>query len=149
MVCPLIVDCQSDYQRHIIVRRAPTASGRAAPLTPMRDNVSLFRIGLGSDRTHFPSAVRRSVPRILIQMERPQAKRTVVARGISERRHCLAAIPALEALVVFRKALCFHQPRAFSTAVLAAAASLEMTSTTAPFFVTMTALSIFGSCSGI
>ena len=75
----------------------------------MNDDVALFGVGLGGDRLHKPLTLACAVAGVYIEMLRPQAKRTVISRGIAERLNLFAAVLADEGVVIFGKKLCFHK----------------------------------------
>ena len=101
------------YQRHIIL--TALAAKRcliSAYLTAFGASVhyykALFSIGNDLYRLKLAATLVGSVARIYINVERPKAKRTVVARGISKRLDLSAAVGADKGIIVFRKSLLFH-----------------------------------------
>ena len=64
---------------------------------------ALFRVDLGKDRLHKSAAGVFSVARIYVNVERPQTKGTVIARGIAKRLDLLAAMSANKGGIVFSK----------------------------------------------
>ena len=74
----------------------------------MGDDIALFRVGLGGDRNHKPSATACAIAGVVIEMKRTETARTVIAARIAERLNVQSAILADEFLVLLFKKLCFH-----------------------------------------
>ena len=114
--CPVFLSLfrrQLDQFRHIIRLGFRLGGGLVAADRPafgaaVGDNKSLFRIRLRGDGLHLPAAVRCPVAGILIQMEGPQAKRTMIAGGVAQGLYFLSAMSADESAVVLRKSFRFH-----------------------------------------
>ena len=60
--------------------------------TFMNDNEALFRIHLGKNRLHWGAAGVFAVARIVVNVERPQAKRTMISRGIAKGLYFFSAM---------------------------------------------------------
>ena len=74
----------------------------------VNNDVSLACVGLGANRLHLSAARIGSVARVDVYVQRPEAKRAVVARGKSQRLNLFAAMRANKAAIVFAKAFLFH-----------------------------------------
>ena len=83
--------------------------GSTAPLTAMNDYVALLRVGERLHRTEYTSAGVCSVSRIYINVKGAETEWAVIARGVAEREHLLAAALTDEALIVFLKSFIFHK----------------------------------------
>lgn len=104
---------QLDYQVEVVGldfcgSRRLVARYRAAFAALMRDDVSPFRVGLGEDRIHYPAAGVLPVSGIYIDVETAKALGTVIAGGITERKHLEPAIKAGKTAVIFCEDLFFH-----------------------------------------
>ena len=66
----------------------------------MRDYIALLRVGLGKDRFERRAAFGCAVARVLVDMQRPETVRAVIARRIAERRDLPAAMLSDKAAVV-------------------------------------------------
>ena len=97
-----------DYKPHVIVLGALVASYLRAFFALVNDYVPLFRVGDGTYRAEYTAAVGRAVARIDIEMQRAKAVWAVIARGVSERGHLLAAGGTDKSAVIFGKAFVFH-----------------------------------------
>ena len=64
---------------------------RAASVASVDDHVSLFRIGLGSDRAENTAAIVCSVAGIYINVKGTKAERAMISRGIAKRQNLFAA----------------------------------------------------------
>lgn len=104
---------QLNYEVHIIrlhlslVRRLVSYYGTAS-VAFVYDDIPLLRVRLCLDRTENSAATVCSVAGVYIHVQGAQAKRTVVARGISEGENLMAAVLAYEAVVVFCESFIFH-----------------------------------------
>lgn len=74
----------------------------------MGDDITLFRVGLGGDRDHKPSATARTVAGVIIEMKRTETARTMISAGIAEGLNVQSAVLTDEFLVLLFKKLCFH-----------------------------------------
>jgi hypothetical protein len=74
----------------------------------VNNNVALSRVGLNADRFHFPLAFAGAISGVDVYVKRPQAKGTVIARGVAQGVHLLAAMRADKAVVIFCKSLLLH-----------------------------------------
>ena len=74
----------------------------------VQNHVTLFGIGFYSDGLHLPAAGVGTVSRIDVHVERPEAEGAMVAGGIAQRKHLLAAMGTNKSVVVFGKAFLFH-----------------------------------------
>ena len=63
----------------------------------MRDDISLFEVGLDEDGLHKTEAFAGAVAGIFINMYRPQAEGTMIAGGRTERFDLASAMTADEA----------------------------------------------------
>ena len=72
------------------------------------DDVAAFCIRLGADGLHLTAAGIGAVTGIDVDVERPQAERAVVARGISKRQDLFAAMLTDESIIVFGKSFLLH-----------------------------------------
>jgi hypothetical protein len=84
------------------------ARDAAAFFAFMDYDISLFRVGLDLYRAEYAAAGVRPVARVYINMERAEAKGTVVSRGVAEGQDLAAAILADKAAIVFLESLVFH-----------------------------------------
>ena len=71
-------------------------------------DIALFRVGLGGDRNHKPSATARAIAGVIIEMKRTETARAMISAGIAEGLNVQSAILADKLLVLFFKKLCFH-----------------------------------------
>ena len=104
---------QANEQFHavgLILRlvRGAVAVQFAAFGTAMNDDISLACIGFDTDRLHFTATFAGSIAWVDIYVKRPQAKGTVVARGVAQGMHLLAAMRADKPIIVFGKSLLLH-----------------------------------------
>lgn len=74
----------------------------------MGDDIALFRVGLGGDRNHKPSATARAIAGVIIEMKRTETARAMISAGITEGLNVKSAVCTDEFLVLFFKKLCFH-----------------------------------------
>ena len=88
--------------------RGTVAADLAALGAAVNDDVSLSRIRLDTNRLKLSTALVGSVSRVHVNVERPQTKRTVVARGVAQWLDLLAAMRANESVVVLCKTLLLH-----------------------------------------
>ena len=95
-----------------LVRRL-IADDRAASLTAVNYDISLFRVGKGLDRAKYSAAVVCSVPRVYINVERAKAEGTMVARGVAQGHNLSSAAFANKALVVFLESLFLQDTHSF------------------------------------
>ena len=63
----------------------------------MRDDISLFEIGDDEDGLHKTEALASAVAGVFVNMYRPQAEGTMIARGRTERFYLASAVTADEA----------------------------------------------------
>ena len=75
----------------------------------MNDNVALFGVSNNLNRLHRRATFAGSVAGIYINVQRPQAERAVVARGVSERLDLFAAMGADKTVVILRKSFALHR----------------------------------------
>ena len=78
--------CKLDQQVDIIGLNAGFVGGAATFFCAafgafMRDDISLFEIGLNEDGLHKPQAFAGAVAGVFVNMYRPQAEGAMVARG--------------------------------------------------------------------
>lgn len=90
-----------------VVGRLITAQ-LAAFLASVDDDISLLGIGERRHRLQSAAAIAGSVPGVHVQMERPQAKRAMIAGSLLQRQHLLPAVRANKSAVIFGKSLYFH-----------------------------------------
>ena len=100
--------CEADNQAHIVGLDLRLVSSLvshrpAASITAVGDNISALGVGLSLDGTENSAAVVGSVTGVNIDVQAPQAKRTMVARGHRKRLHRLAAVRADKSAVIFLK----------------------------------------------
>ena len=82
---------------------------RAADATAMGQNISDLLVRLGGDGVHDAAAARGTVTRIDVHVQRAEAIGAVVAGGVAQRLHGLAAVRADKAAVVFGEAFLLHR----------------------------------------
>ena len=63
----------------------------------VRDDISLFEVGLDEDGLHKTEALAGAVAGVFVNMYRPQTEGAMVARGRTERFYLAAAVTADEA----------------------------------------------------
>lgn len=80
----------------------------AASCATVDYHISALGVKLDADRLHRCAALVCSVAGIYVNVQGPEAKRTMVARGIAERLHFAPAMSAGKAAVIFTKTLFFH-----------------------------------------
>ena len=92
-----------------VVSGAVTAE-LAAFGTAMDDDiaVAVLDVGLGADRLQFTAAGVGTVTGVDVNVERPEAKRAVVARGVAEREDLFSAVCTNKAAIVFCESFLFH-----------------------------------------
>ena len=94
--------CKLDQQVDIIglnagfVRGAATLFGTAFGAF-VRDDISLFEVGLDEDGLHKTQALASAVAGVFVNMYRPQTEGAMVARGRTERFYLASAMTADEA----------------------------------------------------
>ena len=66
----------------------------AALGTAVDYHVSALRVGLGADRLHLARTLVCAVAGIYVNVERPKAKRTVIARAVTQRKYLFFAVSA-------------------------------------------------------
>ena len=71
-------------------------------------DIPFFRVGHSGYRLHRAATLVCSVPRIYVNVYRPKAKGTVVARAFTERFYLFAAVQTDKSAVIFRKSFYFH-----------------------------------------
>ena len=64
-------------------------------------DIALFRVGLGGDRNHKPSATARAIAGVIIEMKRTETARAMISAGIAEGLNVQSAILADKLLVLF------------------------------------------------
>ena len=64
-------------------------------------DISSPRVRYRRDRLHLPAAGAGAVAGVFVHMERPEAERAVIARGVAERLDLPAAMRAHKAGIVF------------------------------------------------
>ena len=80
----------------------------AASCTAVDYHISALGVKLDADRFHRRAALVCSVARIYVDVQGPQAKRAMVARGIAEGLYLLPTMGAGKAAIVFTETLIFH-----------------------------------------
>ena len=88
--------------------RGAVAVKLAAFGATVNDHVPLFGVGLYAHGLHLTAALVCAVARIDINVQRPQTKRAMVARGVAQRLDRLSAMRANESVVVFCKPFLLH-----------------------------------------
>ena len=78
--------------------------------TAMDDDiaVAVLDVGLGADGLQFTAAGVGTVTGVDVNVERPEAKRAVVARGVAERKDLFSAVCTNKAAIVFCESFMFH-----------------------------------------
>ncbi len=109
---PGLCDSQLDNKRHI-VRAVPLkcrfiSADFSAFCAFMYYNKAFFCVGLCLNRLKLSTAGICSVPRVYINMERPQAVGAVISRGIFQRKHLSATMHAGKGIIVLFKSFLFH-----------------------------------------
>ena len=84
------------------------AGNGAADGAAVDDDEPPAGVRLGADRLHQPAAGVGAVAGVDVHVERPEAERAMVARGVAERGDLAAAMRADETAVVFGKPFLFH-----------------------------------------
>ena len=113
-MCELLQTCSQLNDQRGIVRlylslvRCLVSDDRAAFITFMDYNVSLFRIRLCLDRTEYASTVVGSVTGIYIHVQGAETEGAVITRGITEWQNLFTAVFTYESIVVFSKSFVFH-----------------------------------------
>ena len=74
----------------------------------VNDHKALLGIGLGADRLHWSAAFICAISRIDIHMQRPKAKRAMVARGVAQGLYGFSAMLSYKAVIVFGKSFLLH-----------------------------------------
>ena len=74
----------------------------------VKNDVALLRVGNDLYGVHYRAAFARSVAGVNIYVERAEALRAMVARGVAEGFYLKAAVGADKAVIVFCKKLLFH-----------------------------------------
>jgi hypothetical protein len=74
----------------------------------VEENISLFRVWLGTVGKHNASTGVGSISWENIHMERGKAEGTMVARGVTEGFYLLATVGTSEATVIFGESFLFH-----------------------------------------
>lgn len=101
--------CQFYQLAAVVVVRGFISAERTAFAALVSDYKSALCVRLCRNWIHHSAAVGSTVSRIYIKMERAETFRTVVARGVSERRNFKTAVFANEGFVIFCKSFCFHR----------------------------------------
>ena len=81
---------------------------RATSVTAVYYDISLLGVGLCLDGAENTAAGVGSVAGVDINVERAEAEGAMIARGISEGEHLLAAVLADKAVIVFCESFVFH-----------------------------------------
>ena len=116
--------CKLDDKLHIVgldlrlVCRFVSHDG-SAPLATVNDYITALGVGERSYRAKESCAVILSVSGVYVNVKGAKAKRTVIARGISERKHLSSAILAYKSVIVLRESFVFHNAPYFPTQNLA------------------------------
>lgn len=110
----VIRDCQLDDERHIVglvfgSQRRLVSAYLAALAATVDYNEALFGVGLGAYGLKLAAARVGAVPRVYVDVKRPQAKRAMVSRRISERLDRASAMHAHKRVVVFCKSFLLHR----------------------------------------
>ena len=101
----LVIRGQFDYQIKVIrlnlcLMRGFVSDNRPALLTSMNYNVSALGIRLSARRAQYTSALVCSIPRVHVNVKRAKAKRAMIPRGVSERKHLTIAICAHKSVII-------------------------------------------------
>ena len=116
--------CELDNKLHIVGLDLRLVSGfvshdLAAFIAAVNYDIAFLGVGKRSYRTENTSAIVLAISGIDVNVKRAEAKRAVIARGVSEWKNLTAAILAYKSIIVFRESFVFHISPYFPTQNLA------------------------------